>query len=37
VNQAAKVVVSYMDRHPEELHQSFLILAHQAMKEVWPC
>jgi hypothetical protein len=37
VNQAAKVVVSYMDKHPEELHQSFLILAHQAMREVWPC
>jgi hypothetical protein len=37
VNQAAKVVVSYMDKHPEELHQSFLILAHQAMREAWPC
>lgn len=37
VNQAVKVVVSYMDKHPEELHQSFFMIAHQALKAAWPC
>jgi hypothetical protein len=37
VTQAVKVVVSYMDKHPEELHQSFLMLSLQAMREAWPC
>jgi hypothetical protein len=37
VNQGVRVVVSYMDRHPGELHEQFIILAHQAMREAWPC
>jgi Rap1a immunity proteins len=35
--QAAKVVVAYLDAHPERLHESFLGLAITAIAQAWPC
>jgi hypothetical protein len=35
--QAHRVVVGYLDRHPEKLHQGFKGLAFEALKEAWPC
>jgi hypothetical protein len=35
--QMVRVVVSYIDRHPERMHQSFAYLAFDALKEAWPC
>jgi hypothetical protein len=35
--QIAKVVVAYLDRHPEWLHESFLGPAFDAVAEAWPC
>jgi Rap1a immunity proteins len=36
-SQLAKVVVSYMDRHPAHLHEIFLGLSLSAFHEAWPC
>jgi hypothetical protein len=35
--QMVRVVVSYIDRHPERMHQSFAYLAFDALKEASPC
>jgi hypothetical protein len=37
VIQATKVVVAYLDAHPERLHDNFLGLAYTALARVWPC
>jgi hypothetical protein len=35
--QAARVIVSYMQSNPETLHEPFQILAMQALRKAWPC
>lgn len=35
--QGARVVVSYMDRNPGELHKPFVLIANTALREAWPC
>jgi hypothetical protein len=35
--QMVRVVVSYIDRHPERMHLRFSALAFDALKEAWPC
>jgi hypothetical protein len=35
--QAARVVVAYMQRHPELLHKEISWLAEEAFSEAWPC
>jgi hypothetical protein len=35
--QMVRVVVNYIDRHPETMHLRFSALAFDALKEVWPC
>jgi len=37
VGQGARVVVRYLDQHPEELHLNFKDLAVTAFSEAWPC
>jgi len=36
-DQGVRVVLLYMQQHPELLHQSFLILATDALRQAWPC
>ncbi len=35
--QAHRVVVRWLETHPEKLHLRFLGLAVQALMEAWPC
>ena len=35
--QAVRVVVAYLRRHPERLHEDFYQLTVDAMHEAWPC
>jgi hypothetical protein len=35
--QMVRVVVSYIDRHPEKMHLNFTNLAYNALREAWPC
>lgn len=35
--QLVRVVVTFLDRKPERLHESFRSLAVEAFVEVWPC
>ena len=35
--QGLRVVVLYMERHPELLHLDFKVLALRALQEAWPC
>ncbi|WP_354097554.1 Rap1a/Tai family immunity protein [Bradyrhizobium sp. S3.2.12] len=35
--QAHRVVVSWLERHPERLHLSFQGLVMEALMEAWPC
>ncbi|MCK1517128.1 hypothetical protein IVB22_32420 [Bradyrhizobium sp. 190] len=35
--QAARVIVSYMQSNPEDLHEDFRILAMTALSKAWPC
>ena len=35
--QGVRVVVFYMERHPELLHLDFKVLALRALQEAWPC
>jgi hypothetical protein len=35
--QAQRVVVRWLETHPENLHLSFKGLALSALKEAWPC
>ena len=36
-SQPHRVVVGYLERHPEKLHEDFKGLAIEAMMEAWPC
>jgi len=35
--QAISVVAHYIDAHPARQHQSFTVLALEALRAVWPC
>ena len=35
--QAVRVVVQYIDGHPERMQESFNYLAVEALREAWPC
>jgi len=35
--QAMLVVIQYIDAHPARLHESFTLLAIEAMQHAWPC
>jgi hypothetical protein len=35
--QAARVVVQYIDGQPERVHENFNSLAVEALREAWPC
>ena len=35
--QMVRVVVNYIDRHPERMHRGFGHLAYDALEEAWPC
>jgi hypothetical protein len=37
IEQYTKVVVAYVDKHPEETHENFVLLALTALGEAWPC
>jgi hypothetical protein len=37
VGQGVRVVVRYLDQHPERLHLNFKDLAVEAFREAWPC
>jgi hypothetical protein len=35
--QMVRVVVNYIDRHPEKMHMPFTHLAAEALLKAWPC
>jgi cytochrome c5 len=35
--QAINVVLAYIGRHPQRMHEDFRTLAIEAMHEAWPC
>jgi Ssp1 endopeptidase immunity protein Rap1a len=35
--QAVRVVLAYIERRPQRLHEAFLTLAIEAFREAWPC
>jgi hypothetical protein len=35
--QLMRVVVQYIDQRPQRMHESFLMLAHEALRAAWPC
>ena len=35
--QAQRVVVRFMEQHPEQLHLDFKVLALRALQQAWPC
>jgi hypothetical protein len=37
VQQEVKVVIRYMEAHPETLHEPLSVLAINALSETWPC
>jgi Rap1a immunity proteins len=37
LGQTVRVVVKYMDDHPEETHQSFVAFVYDATRKAWPC
>lgn len=37
VEQAARVIVLFLETHPKRLHEKFLGLALEALHEAWPC
>jgi hypothetical protein len=37
VGQGMKVLVKYMNDHPEELHERTMQLAARAFQKAWPC
>ncbi|WP_371498077.1 Rap1a/Tai family immunity protein [Bradyrhizobium sp.] len=37
VTQAVRVVVKYLNDHPERLHERFQILAVDGLRAAWPC
>jgi Rap1a immunity proteins len=37
VGQVMRVVVTYIERRPERMHEDFRYLAIEALHEAWPC
>lgn len=37
MGQAVRIVLAYLEKHPEELHMPFAILALRALHVSWPC
>ena len=37
VEQSVRVVVHWLDRHPQRLQENFVKLAMPALHEAWPC
>jgi hypothetical protein len=37
IGQILSIVVRYMHRNPDKLHENFFYLATFALMEVWPC
>jgi hypothetical protein len=35
--QKVRVVIAYIERHPQRMHEDFRRLAGEAMHEAWPC
>jgi hypothetical protein len=35
--QAVRVVVAFVEAHPERMHESFAKLANEALVKAWPC
>jgi hypothetical protein len=35
--QVARVIVHYVEVNPQRMHESFVILAAQALHDAWPC
>jgi hypothetical protein len=35
--QELRVIVTYIDKHPEKMHQHFAFLAIMALRDAWPC
>jgi hypothetical protein len=35
--QIVLVVVRYIEARPQRMHESFLVLAAQALRDAWPC
>ena len=35
--QAVRVVVRYIETRPQRMHESFLVLADEALRDAWPC
>jgi hypothetical protein len=37
INQAARVIMKFLDAKPEKLHEDFRGLAIEALRGAWPC
>lgn len=37
VGQDVRIIIRFLEEHPERLHESFLRLADEALKTAWPC
>jgi hypothetical protein len=37
IEQAMRVVLAYIERRPQRMHESFKELALEALHEAWPC
>jgi hypothetical protein len=37
IGQGVRVVLAYLEKNPAELHQPFVFLATDGLREAWPC
>ena len=37
IGQRMRIVVAYIEAHPERMHERFALLAVEALRRVWPC
>jgi hypothetical protein len=37
VDQAKQVILQYLDKVPERIHEGFALLAVEALRHAWPC
>jgi hypothetical protein len=37
ISQGARIVLQYLDNHPARLHETFSLLASEALRAGWPC
>src|SRR5215472_11611353 len=35
--QTARAVIAYIEARPQRMHESFGLLAHEALETAWPC